>query len=116
MLRFLNVLLLFVSILNLIKFIKIYRITKKVRKSSSEYLHVIDLISNFLGEDDNYNKYFERFNTYIDIIGNIKIDIDVEDLVNHYELSTLKLKSLFKDLIPEMLKEERDLKLEKLLC
>jgi len=96
-------------------------------KAFKRYNDINDRIANFLYKSDNINKYRGQASEYLKITWNppgargdglkdylpeLKNTIDY---TKYYNDSYKKLYNLFKDIIPELIQEEREKKLNKIL-
>lgn len=85
-------------------------------KASKKYININDKIANFLYKDDNITKYKEKALEYRNILFLNESEAAIEkDYIKYYNDSYERLYALFKDVIPELLQEEREKKLNKIL-
>ncbi len=84
-------------------------------KAFKRYNDINDRIANFLYKSDNINKYRGQASEYLKITWNLPELKNTIDYTKYYNDSYKKLYNLFKDIIPELIQEEREKKLNKIL-
>lgn len=90
-------------------------ITPSAYKAFKKYSDINDKISNFLYKDDNINKYRNHASIYLTKVLMGGGDIAAKDYTNYYSKLYDELYDLFKGIIPELIQEEREKKLNKIL-
>lgn len=88
-------------------------------KAFKRYNDINNKITNFLYQSDNINKYRSQTSEYLKITyDNLKEFTEIvsmKDYTMYYIKSYKELYDLFKDIIPELVQEEREKKLNKIL-
>ena len=88
-------------------------------KAFKRYNDINNKIANFLYQSDNINKYRSQTSEYLKITyDNLKEFTEIvsmKDYTMYYIKSYKELYDLFKDIIPELVQEEREKKLNKIL-
>lgn len=102
----------------------IYNITinqSRFNKSHKKYKDLTDKIFNFLHDETNFINYSDKLDEYFKILnlplpGNkLNLSSDIDEYIAYYENSYNKLFDMFKDIIPDLIQEEREKKLDKIL-
>lgn len=88
-------------------------------KAFKRYNDINNKIANFLYQSDNINKYRSQTSEYLKITcDNLKEFTEIvsmKDYTKYYIKSYKELYDLFKGIIPELVQEEREKKLNKIL-
>ena len=99
------------QLFNVLNSIKYFLHTRTERKSRKNYEDLVEKITTFLVE--NKGKYNKESLAFLEIVGNFKgIDYSSKEYIKVLDKKTERLLDLFKNIIPELIQEERNKKLK----